>query len=57
LGKFRKSFGGDLWENVGERNLSNHKKPQNNFRKSKFPDISYTFTGKLDFTDVHLPDM
>ena|SRR5271156_4804636 len=26
-------------------------------RKSKFPYISYIFTGKLDLTDVHLPDV
>jgi hypothetical protein len=27
------------------------------FRKSKFPYISYTFTGKLDLADVYLPDV
>jgi hypothetical protein len=30
---------------------------QNHSRKSKFPYILYTFTGKLDLTDVHLPGM
>jgi hypothetical protein len=32
-------------------------KPQNYFRKSKFPYISYIFIGKLDLADVHLPDV
>jgi hypothetical protein len=30
---------------------------QTHFRKSKFPYISYTFTGKLGLTDVHPPDV
>jgi hypothetical protein len=34
-------------------NLRNHKL----FSKSKFPYISYIFTGKLDLADVHLPNV
>jgi hypothetical protein len=32
-------------------------KPQNYFRKSKFPYISYIFIGKLDLVNVYLSDI
>jgi hypothetical protein len=44
----------------GTRHSGQHRKspkPQTLFRKSKFPYISYTFTGKLDLTDIYLPDV